>query len=157
MNEQEPIHLYLSRYREHLQYLRDTGQETPGWRELRDEDLPGFLQITDSTIEIKESDVVRDLAREGSWKPGSSISMQMQLKDGTVYIMHGYFVEDKKDWYPNENPVVHKSNNCGFCQSIIGLGKDGNVKEEFCMLPLPEKKYLFEEMLNRHREDLYHS
>ncbi|SDH82603.1 hypothetical protein SAMN05192534_11276 [Alteribacillus persepolensis] len=152
---QEPIHLYLSRYKEHIKYLRDTGQETPGWRDLREEELPEYLQVKQSKIEINTDTPVRDYEREGTWKKGSMLTMTMELADGTQYTMNGYFVEEKDDWYPNENPAVHKSKGCGFCQSIIGLGGEDSVKEEFCMLPLPEKKYLFEEVLRRHKNELY--
>ncbi|SDI20129.1 hypothetical protein [Alteribacillus bidgolensis] len=151
----EPVHLYLSRYKDHIKYLRDTGQETPGWRDLREEELPDFLAIKDSIVEIQGDTPVRDYEKEGTWKRGSMLHMRIVLLDGTKYAMHGYYVEEKHDWYPNENPVIHKSSKCGFCQSIIGLGGEGNVKEEFCMLPLPEKKYLFEEVLKRHKKELY--
>ncbi|MDQ0299979.1 hypothetical protein J2S78_002426 [Salibacterium salarium] len=155
MTNREPVHLYLSRYDEHIQYLQETGQESPGWRELREEELPHFLEVKDSQVQIEGETIVRDFAEEGSWKPGSILHMHLELTDGTKYAMHGYFVEEKDDWYPNENPIIHKTSHCGYCQSIIGLGGNGDVKEEFCMLPLPEKKFLFEEGLRRHSDEVY--
>lgn len=155
MSQKKPIHLYLSRYKEHLAYLRETGQETSSWKEIRDEDLPAFLTITDSDIEWQTDMLVRDYAEDGNWKSGDMLHMNITLKDGTKYSIHGYYIEEKKDWFPNENPVIHKSSSCGFCQSIIGFGKDKELKQEFCMLPLPEKKYLFEEVLKRHEAEMY--
>lgn len=155
MTDREPVHLYLSRYQEHIKYLQDTGQESPGWRELREEELPVFLQVKDSQVKIEEEAIVRDFAEKGTWKPGRILHVQVELTDGTQFSMHGYFVQQKQDWFPDENPIIHHSSHCGYCQSIIGLVRNKELKDEFCMLPLPEKKFLFEEILDRHKGELY--
>ncbi|SFP86982.1 hypothetical protein [Salibacterium halotolerans] len=155
MTDREPVHLYLSRYQEHIAYLQETGQESPGWRELREEELPGFLQVKDSRIQVETESIVRDYAEEGSWKQGDMLHMRLELTDGTELAMHGYYVPSREDWYPDENPMTHKSSWCGYCQSIIGLMKQRDLEGELCMLPLPEKKYLFETVLRRHQEELY--
>ncbi|PSL42417.1 hypothetical protein B0H94_11521 [Salsuginibacillus halophilus] len=154
----KPIHLYLSRYDEHLQYLRANNQESPSWRELREEELPGFLQVQDSEVHIQENAIVRDWNETGGLEPGSAVRTDVTLANGTRLSMTGYYIRDEQDWFPTENAPIHLDETCGFCDGILkGLGSNSKRKEEYCMLPFLEKKHLFEQVLKRHHDTFYNS
>ncbi|MFC5714021.1 hypothetical protein ACFPU1_14765 [Thalassorhabdus alkalitolerans] len=147
MPGREPVHLYLSRYEEHLNYLRETGQETQGWHELRTNELKDFLKLEHVSLEEKKEKLVTNYSNDGELQQGSHLEIIAKLKDGTIYKLHGYYVKEENDWFPDENPLIHANDTCGFCQSIMKMKKKGETKNTFCMLPLPEKKYIFEKAL----------
>ncbi|WP_018924990.1 hypothetical protein [Salsuginibacillus kocurii] len=149
------IHLYLSRYQEHLDYLRANNQESPSWQELREEELPAFLPVIESSIQIDSHAVVRDWNDTGGLEPGAAVRCDVTLQDDTRLSLTGYYIADEADWFPTENPPIHLDDHCGFCNDILGLGNPNKRKEDYCMLPFLEKKHLFEQVLTRHHQELY--
>lgn len=144
----EPIHLYLSRYQEHINYLRQTGQETPSFRELRENEIPRLLQVVDSYVQMATAD-----GEEG--QKAYKLLASVQLTDGTGWNISGEFVPSENDWFPDEQPLTHQTSYCGFCQGTLGFFKNEDMTQFDCMLPLPEKKWLFEKMLEQHGASIY--